>query len=133
VSTAPRFHLRPSSGGHVTGLADTKENRRRAEAFLKVIQGQIALGYDPDLSDGVVLNIAPFHEVTPWKVAKQYWDELCEGKYEWSTMSKRLREKGLVAGGWRLEARLRNVASWRYDDDPSGRASHRNLNAAGNA
>jgi hypothetical protein len=24
-----------------TGLADTKENRRRAEAFLKVIQGQI--------------------------------------------------------------------------------------------
>jgi hypothetical protein len=27
-----------------TGLAATKENRRRAEAFLKVIQGQIALG-----------------------------------------------------------------------------------------
>lgn len=27
-----------------TGLADTKENRRRAGAFLKVIQGQIALG-----------------------------------------------------------------------------------------
>ena len=81
-----------------TGLDDTNENRRRADAFLKVIQGQIALGYDPDLNDGVVLNIAPFHEITPWKVAKQYWDELCEGKYEWSTMSKRLREKGLVAG-----------------------------------
>lgn len=27
-----------------TGLSDTKDNRRRAEAFLKVIQGQIALG-----------------------------------------------------------------------------------------
>ncbi len=27
-----------------TGMADTKENRRRADAFLKVIQGQIALG-----------------------------------------------------------------------------------------
>ncbi|MBI4519043.1 MAG: hypothetical protein HY699_24905 [Deltaproteobacteria bacterium] len=68
-------------------------------AFKEALERVAALGYDPDLNDGVVLNIAPFYEITPWKVAKQYWDELCEGKYEWSTMSKRLREKGLVAGG----------------------------------
>jgi integrase len=28
----------------VTGLADTRENRKKAEAFLHVIKGQIALG-----------------------------------------------------------------------------------------
>ena len=67
-------------------------------AFKEALERVAALGYDPDLDDGVVLNMAPFHEITPWKVAKQYWDELCEGKYEWSTMSKRLREKGVVKG-----------------------------------
>ncbi len=29
--------------------------------------------YDPDLNDGVVLNIAPPWELVPWKVAKSYW------------------------------------------------------------
>ncbi len=44
--------------------------------------------YDPDLNDGVVLNIAPPWELVPWKVAKSYWEELPEGKYEWSSMGK---------------------------------------------
>jgi len=50
----------------------------------------------PDLNDGVVLNIAPLWELAPWKEAKQYWDELVEGRYEWSSIGKQLREKGLV-------------------------------------
>ena len=54
------------------------------------------LHLDPDLNDGVVLNIAPSWELAPWKEAKQYWDELVEGKYEWSSIGKQLREKGLV-------------------------------------
>lgn len=50
----------------------------------------------PDLNDGVVLNIAPLWELVPWKEAKSYWEELLEGKYEWSSIGKQLRQKGLV-------------------------------------
>ena len=50
----------------------------------------------PDLNDGVVLTIAPLFELVPWKEAKEYWEDLVEGKYEWSSIGKQLREKGLV-------------------------------------
>jgi len=55
------------------------------------------LHLEPDLNDGVVLNIAPLRELVPWKEAQKYWDELTKGKYEWSTIGRQLRERGLVS------------------------------------
>ncbi len=54
------------------------------------------LNLEPDLNDGVVLNIAPLWELVPWKEAEKYWKELISGKYEWSSIGKQLRERGLV-------------------------------------
>lgn len=54
------------------------------------------LNLEPDLNDGVVLNIAPLQELVPWKETKRYWTELMAGKHEWSSIGKQLRQKGLV-------------------------------------
>jgi hypothetical protein len=43
-----------------------------------------------------LLNIAPLWELVPWKEAKNYWEELLDGKYEWSSIGKQLRKKGIV-------------------------------------
>ena len=55
-----------------------------------------SLNLTPDPNDGVVLNIAPLRELVPWKEAESYWEELLEGKYEWSSIGRQLRQKGLV-------------------------------------
>jgi hypothetical protein len=68
------------------------------EDFRARLERVASLGLDPDLNDGVILNIAPLHELVPWKEPKQYWEDLIAGKYEWSTIGKQLRAKGLVRG-----------------------------------
>lgn len=55
-------------------------------------------GYDPDFDDGVILNMAPLHEVIPWKEPKAYWDDLEKGKYDWAHIAmkywpERVKEK----------------------------------------
>jgi hypothetical protein len=70
-------------------LTDLREFRDRLERAAK-------LHLRPDLNDGVVLNIAPLHELVSWKEAKSKWNELLSGKYEWSSIGKQLREKGMV-------------------------------------
>ena len=63
------------------------ENKLRRAAQLHI---------EPDLNDGVGLNIAMLHELVPWKEASKYWNELLDGKYKWSSIGKQLHEKGLV-------------------------------------
>lgn len=70
-------------------LADLRE-------FYAALDRAAKLYLKPDLNDGVLLNIAPFWEVVPWKEAKSAWQQLLAGKYEWSSIGKQLREKGLV-------------------------------------
>ena len=70
----------------LTELRDFEDKLRRAAN----------LNLKPDLNDGVVLNIAPLHELVPWKEATNYWDELLEGKFEWSSIGKQLRQNGLA-------------------------------------
>jgi hypothetical protein len=70
----------------ISELRDFEDKLRRAGS----------LHLEPDLNDGVFLNIAPLHELVPWKEAKNYSDELLEGEYEWSSIGKQLRQKGFV-------------------------------------
>jgi hypothetical protein len=64
--------------------------------FRDKLQRAANLNLEPDLNDGVVLNIAPLRELVPWGEAKKYWQELRDGKYEWSSIGKQLRAKGFI-------------------------------------
>jgi hypothetical protein len=122
VFVALRHYVEPKINGEVTRLremnADLEAKRatlaRREQtqrekaidrqegliaelgAFKAALERVANLGYDPDLDDGVVLNAAPFREVMPWREAKAYWDDLLAGKYAWSTISRRLRARGVI-------------------------------------
>ena len=48
----------------------------------------------------MILNIAPLWELVPWKEAKSSWDDLMDGKYEWVSIGKQLREKSMVRSPW---------------------------------
>ena len=48
------------------------------------------VGWAPEIDDGVILNLAPLRELMPsWKEPEKYWQELDEGKYDWSYTAMR--------------------------------------------
>jgi hypothetical protein len=89
-----------TSGKEAKRLAKEAERQEDFLSELRDFEDKLRraanLHLEPDLNDGVVLNIAPLWELVPWREAKEYWDELMEGKYEWSSIGKQLRAKGLV-------------------------------------
>jgi len=50
-------------------------------------------GYQTDIDDGVILNMAPLYKIIPWKEPEKFYNELKEGKYQWSSMSKIIFKK----------------------------------------
>ena len=48
------------------------------------------VGWAPEIDDGIILNLAPLRELMPsWKEPEKFWQELDEGKYDWSYTAMR--------------------------------------------
>lgn len=58
--------------------------------FADKVRRAANLHLDFDLNDGVILNLAPMWELVPWNEPKKYWEELQEGKYDWSHIAYQL-------------------------------------------
>lgn len=89
-----------ATGREAKRLAKEIENQAVLLAELRDFEDKLRraanLHLDPDRNDGVALNLAPLWELVAFKEAKKYWNELMEGQYEWSSIGKQLRQKGLV-------------------------------------
>ena len=89
-----------SAGREVKQLEKQLERQESLMAELYDFRDKLRRAADlqlaPDLNDGVVLNIAPLWELVPWSEARKYWEELRAGKYEWSSISKQLRERKVI-------------------------------------
>jgi hypothetical protein len=94
-------HTEAGTGGKLAKQLEKQLERQESLLselydFRDKLQRAANLALEPDLNDGVVLNIAPLWELVPWAEAKKYWNDLLEGKNEWSSIGKQLRERGLV-------------------------------------
>ncbi|WP_373509119.1 Eco57I restriction-modification methylase domain-containing protein [Thiocapsa sp.] len=69
-------------------------------AFLAEVK-RVAPLWNPDLDDGVIINLAPLWRLVPqnkaWqKELKTTWDALCEGKYDWAHLAMHLWPERVV-------------------------------------
>jgi len=80
------------------------------EWFQRELKKVAERGYAPDLDDGVIINMAPLHELVPWKEAAKVWGELGEGEYDWSKLAMRYWPE-------RVEAKCREDKSFAIAHD----------------
>lgn len=69
-------------------------------AFLEEVK-RVALLWNPNLDDGVVINFAPLWRLVPqnkaWqKELRTTWDALCEGNYDWAHLAMHLWPERVV-------------------------------------
>jgi len=70
-------------------LDDERKLSEELRRFREHADRVAALGWEPDLDDGVVLCAAPLADLFPmWKEPAQYRKELRAGKYEWATVAR---------------------------------------------
>lgn len=65
-------------------LEKLEELRQEITEFKEELEKVAKMGYDPNFDDGVILNMAPLHVVTPWNEPAKYWKDLESGKYDWA-------------------------------------------------
>lgn len=85
-----------ASGRQLKALQKSIEEGESArddlQEFASKIDNLIALGYDPNIDDGVLINMAPLWQLIPsWSAEpKKCWDKLVTGDYDWSHMAMHL-------------------------------------------
>ena len=94
------------SGIDALGGSERKAREREIEAQTGLVEEMTAFHKSilrlanqkltPDHNDGVLISIAPLHELVPWKDADKMWDKLKAGDYTWSQMSAQMRQRGLL-------------------------------------
>ena len=89
--------LKEASGSSGREAKQIEKDMDRQEQFVSELRDfadklrrAADLHLDPDLNDGVVLNIAPLWGLVPWNEPKKYWEELQEDKYDWSHIALQL-------------------------------------------
>ncbi len=89
VDARARRELDKRIEAHETFISEVSE-------FRAELQRVADLGITVDHDDGVLLCIAPLHNLVPWPSARTAWNELMAGKYSWSSIGRQLRAKGIV-------------------------------------
>lgn len=79
-------------------IEETEAARDDLQEFANKIDDLITLGYDPNIDDGVLINMAPLWQLIPsWSAEpKKCWEKLVAGDYDWSHMAMHLWPERVV-------------------------------------